>query len=50
MNFIFLTELNKILLNSFPNSWIKQAHVQGFDCETIIYKEAVKMFERMKIE
>ena len=34
------TELNEILLNIMPNIWNSQAHVQGFDCETInkIYK------------
>ena len=33
-----VTELNEILLNSMPNSWSKQAYVQGFDCETISLK------------
>ena len=28
-----ITELNKILFNSMPNSWYKQAYVQSFDCE-----------------
>ena len=32
-----------------PNSWIKQAHVQGFDCEYITQKKDVNMFERMDI-
>ena len=34
------TELNEILLNIMPNIWNSQAHVHGFDCETInkIYK------------
>ena len=36
-------------LNSMPNSWIKQAHVQGFDCEPIRFKKAVNMFEIMEI-
>ena len=31
-----------------PNSWIRQAYVQGFDCETISFKEYV-FFERMEI-
>ena len=35
---IFLTELNEILLNGMPNSWIKQAYVQVFDCESITFK------------
>ena len=45
---IFMTELNKILLNSIPNLWIKHAHVQVFDCE-FITKKAVNMFERTEI-
>ena len=44
-----LTEVNKILLNNMPNSWSKQAYVQGFDCESITFKKAVNMFERMEI-
>ena len=32
---IGVTELNEIILNSTPNSWSKQAYVQGFDCESI---------------
>ena len=30
---------NESLLNSIPNGWIKQAYVQGFDCETITFKK-----------
>ena len=41
-------ELNEILLNSMPNSWSKQAYVQGFDCESITFKNDVKMFDRME--
>ena len=44
-----ITELNGILLNSMPNSWSKQAYVQGFDGETISFLKAVNMFERMEI-
>ena len=33
-----ITELNKILLNSMPNSWSKQAYVQGFECGYISFK------------
>ena len=29
------TELNEMLLNSMPNSWIRQAYVQGFNCKNI---------------
>ena len=32
-----------------PNSWSKQAYVQGFDCESITFKEAVNMFDCMEI-
>ena len=46
---IGVTELNYILLNSMNNSWSKHAYVQGFDCEYIIFLNAVNMFERMKI-
>ena len=28
---------NKILLNSMPNSWSKQAYVQGIDFESISF-------------
>ena len=30
---IGVAELNEILLNSMPNSWIKQEYVQVFGCE-----------------
>ena len=29
------TEYNKIILDSIPNGWSKQAYVQGFDYEYI---------------
>ena len=29
------TELNEMFLNIMPNIWIRQAYVQGFDCESI---------------
>ena len=32
------TELNEILLNRMPNIYIRQAYVQGFDCENINFK------------
>ena len=35
---IVSTELNGIFLNSMPNSWNKQAFVQGFYCENITFK------------
>ena len=31
-----------------PNSWYKQVCVQGFDFETISFKKAENMFERME--
>ena len=43
------TELNEILLNSMPNSWSKQAYVQGFDWKSINLKQSVNLFERMDI-
>ena len=42
------SELNEILLNRIPNSWIRQAYFQGFDCESITLK-SVKMFECMEV-
>ena len=35
---IGMTELNEILLNSMPNSWSKQAYVQGFDWKSFTFK------------
>ena len=46
---IGVTEINEIILYSMPNSWSKQAYIQGFDCESILLKKAVNMFERMEI-
>ena len=46
---IGVTKLNEILLNSIPNSWSKQAYVQGFYCESITFKKAVNMFDCMEI-
>ena len=46
---IGVTEINKIILNSMPSSWYKQAYVQGFYCESIYFKYSVNMFERMEI-
>ena len=31
------------------NIWYRQAYVQGFDCESITFKKAVIIFERMGI-
>ena len=46
---IGVTKLNKILISSIPNIWSKRAYVEGFDCESITFKKAVNMFERMEI-
>ena len=46
---IGVTELNEIFINIMPNSWSRQAYVQGFDCEFITLKKAVNMFEHMEI-
>ena len=43
------TESNKTPLNSMPNVWIRQAHVQGFDWKNIT-KKSISMFEQMKID
>ena len=32
-----------------PNSWSKQAYVQGFDFCILLLKNAINMFERMDI-
>ena len=32
-----------------PNSWSKQAYVQGFDFCILLIKHAINMFERMDI-
>ena len=42
-----VTDLNKSLLNSMPNSWSKQAYVQGFDRD--FFFKAVNIFEKMEI-
>ena len=32
-----------------PNSWYKQAYVQGFDCDNMSFIKAANMFKRMEI-
>ena len=44
-----VTELNEILLNSMHDSCYKQSYVLGFDCEPILFKKYVNMFEHMEI-
>ena len=46
---IVMIELNENLLNSMTHSWVKQARVQGFYCESITFTRDVNMFERMEI-
>ena len=46
---ICVTELDKFLLKSMPNSWYSQAYGQGFNCESILLKRAFIMFEQMYI-
>ena len=41
--------MNKFVLNSVPNSWSKEAYVQGFECDSIDFKKSVNRFERMEI-
>ena len=41
--------MNENLLNSMPNSWIKQACMQGFDCGYIFFKKSFNMFELIDI-
>ena len=42
--------MNENLLNSMKNIWIRQAYVQSFDCEFIIFEKYLNMFEHMEIE
>ena len=44
-----VTQLNEILLDTMKNSWSKQSYVQGFDCETISFKNSIKRSKRMEI-
>ena len=44
-----VTESNETLLNSMPNTWSKQAYVQGFDYKYISFKKDANMFEHMEI-
>ena len=46
---ICVTELKIFFSNIIPNSWSKQAYVQGFYCESISLKKDVNMFEKMNI-
>ena len=43
---IGVTELNKNMLNSMPNIWSMQAYVQGFDCESILFKILLACFSK----
>ena len=44
-----ITYLNGILLNIMPNIWSKKVYVQGFGCESILFKKSVNVFEIMEI-
>ena len=44
-----MKELNEIMLNITTNIWSNQAYVQLFDIESITFKAAVNMFERIEI-
>ena len=44
-----VNELNGILLNSMTSSWSSQSYVQGFDCNSISFKNSVELFERTEI-
>ena len=46
---ISVTGLDEILLDSMHNSWYKQAYVQVFDFESILFKKAANMFDFMYI-
>ena len=46
---ISVTKLNEIILNSMTNSLSRHYYVQVFCCESITFKMAVNMFERMEI-
>ena len=46
---IVVPYINETLIYSMPNSWSKQAYVQGFDCESITFKKAFNTFENMEI-
>ena len=41
-------EMDEIFLNMMLNSWIKQAYVYLFDCDSTTFKKAVNMFEPME--
>ena len=38
---IDISELNEILINSLPISCSKEAYVQGFNCEYILFKKYI---------
>ena len=46
---IGVTELNAILLSSMPNIWYKKVHFQGFDWESISFKNSISMFGSIEI-
>ena len=42
-------ELNKITLQAVPNTWAKQAYLQGWDFEGRTYKGTCEMFKCIEI-
>ena len=42
-------EIDDFFLNMMLNSWINQAYVHIFDCDSTTFKKSVNMFERMEI-
>ena len=41
---IGVTESEKYIFNRMPDSWSKNAYVQGFDCESTSFQKAVNLF------
>ena len=46
---ICMTEMNKIMLNSMPDSWIEQACMQGFDCGCITFKNLLSYLKAWRL-
>ena len=42
-------KINEVILHNIPNGWSKQAFLQEFDFEAMIFKQSVNMFEHMDI-
>ena len=46
---IGVMEIDDFFLNMMLNSWINQAYVHIFDCDSTTFKKSVNMFEHMEI-